>query len=109
MREHLDGPISVRLSPTARQRCMVAAAERRMSLSQYVRERIEIDDHVAEQIKLLRLTILDLGLDQSQGAIFPIVLELLLLMRRQVSPGDSRAGRLELERQGIAPWTPGPA
>jgi len=66
---------------------------------------MEIDDHVAEHIELLRLTILDAGLNQPESSTFPILLELLLLMRRQVSPADSRAIHMELERQGIPPWT----
>jgi hypothetical protein len=64
---------------------------------------MEIDDHVAEQIKLLRLTILDAGLDQPNGSLFSIFLELLLLTRRTAAPGDLRAIHAELQRQGIAP------
>ncbi len=77
-----------------------------MTLSAYLRDRLEVDDQVAEHISQLRLTLLDGGAVGHQDmSLLPILLELLLLTRRHNSPGDLRAVHLELDRQGVTPWT----
>ncbi|WP_224776918.1 hypothetical protein [Achromobacter insolitus] len=77
-----------------------------MTLSAYLRDRLEVDDQVAEHVSQLRLTLLDRGVDgQPDESLLPILVEMLLLTRRVTSPGDLRAVHLELDRQGIAPWT----
>lgn len=107
MRSLLERPITFRLSDAARRRYESAAAERGMTLSAYLRDRLEVDDQVAEHISQLRLTLMDGGTaDQAPASILPILLELLLLSRRHCSPGDMRAVHLELDRQGVPPWTP---
>jgi hypothetical protein len=107
MHPPLERPISFRLSAEASRRYEIAAAERGMNLSSYLRDRLEIDDQLAEHIGQLRLTLLDLGIgEQGPAAGLPILIELLLLTRRQTPPGDLRAIHAELERQGISPWTP---
>ncbi|ALM83104.1 hypothetical protein [Bordetella sp. N] len=108
MGQLLERPISFRLSAEASRRYEIAAAERGMNLSSYLRDRLEIDDQLAEHIGQLRLTLLDVGIGgQPADAALPILIELLLLARRQTPPGERRAIHLELERQGIRPWTPG--
>lgn len=75
-----------------------------MTLSAYLRDRLEIDDQVAEHVSQLRLTLLDNAPSgQADGSLLPILLELLLLTRRQSQPGELRAVHLELERQGVTP------
>ncbi len=107
MRSLLERPISFRLSDAAYRRYESAAADRGMTLSAYLRDRLEVDDQVAEHVAQLRLTLMDAGTSSAEAApMLPIVLELLLLSRRHSSPGDMRAVHLELERQGIPPWTP---
>ncbi|AYD66043.1 hypothetical protein DVB37_20535 [Achromobacter sp. B7] len=107
MRSLLERPISFRLSDAAYRRYESAALDRGMTLSAYLRDRLEVDDQVAEHIAQLRLTLMDAGAGGSDASpMLPILLEMLLLSRRQSSPGDMRAVHLELERQGIPPWTP---
>ncbi|MNR31649.1 hypothetical protein D3C85_1491720 [compost metagenome] len=75
-----------------------------MTLSAYLRDRLEVDDQVAEHVAQLRLTLLDNAPSgQTDGSLLPILLELLLLTRRQSQPGELRAVHLELERQGVMP------
>lgn len=106
MRTLLERPITFRLSDAARRRYEQAAAERGMTLSAHLRDRLETDDQVAEHISQLRLTLLDGGTaGQQDVSLLPILLELLLLTRRHTSPGDLRAVHLELDRQGVTPWT----
>ncbi|MDG9970264.1 hypothetical protein N7638_19645 [Achromobacter mucicolens] len=106
MRSLLERPITFRLSAAARVRYEQAAAERGMTLSAYLRDRLEIDDQVAEHVSQLRLTLLDYAPNgQSDGSLLPILLELLLLTRRQSPPAELRAVHHELERQGVLPRT----
>ncbi|MFY3906387.1 hypothetical protein HMPREF3069_01845 [Achromobacter xylosoxidans] len=75
-----------------------------MTLSAHLRDRLEVDDQVAEHVAQLRLTLLDNAPSgQADGSLLPILLELLLLTRRQSQPGELRAVHLELERQGVTP------
>jgi hypothetical protein len=107
MRSLLERPISFRLSDPAYRRYESAASDRGMTLSAYLRDRLEVDDQIAEHVAQLRLTLMDTGASGADGApVLPLLLELLLLSRRHSSPGDMRAVHLELERQGIPPWTP---
>ncbi|CAB3842479.1 hypothetical protein N5C72_19480 [Achromobacter mucicolens] len=104
MRSLLERPITFRLSDAARRRYEQAAADRGMTLSAYLRDRLEIDDQVAEHVSQLRLTLLDSGVGgQPDASLLPILLEMLLLTRRHSPPGDLRAVHLELERQGVTP------
>ncbi|MPS79659.1 MAG: hypothetical protein E2591_16445 [Achromobacter sp.] len=106
MRSLLERPITFRLSDAARRRYEQAAADRGMTLSAYLRDRLEVDDQVAEHVSQLRLTLLDNApSEQSHASLLPILLELLLLTRRQSQPGELRAVHHELERQGVMPRT----
>ena len=106
MRSLLERPITFRLSDAARRRYEQAAAERGMTLSAYLRDRLEIDDQVAEHVSQLRLTLLDGGVGGQPGeSLLPLLVEMLLLTRRITCPGDLRAVHLELDRQGVTPWT----
>lgn len=103
----LERPISFRLSDAARKRYEAAAAERGMTLSGYLRARLEIDDQVEDHVSQLRLALLDRDESESGGAApTPLLLELLLLARKQASPAELRAVHQELDRLGHAPWTP---
>ncbi|ARP92845.1 hypothetical protein CAL14_18370 [Bordetella genomosp. 9] len=104
----LERPISFRLSDPARKRYEAAAAERGMTLSSYLRSRLEVDDQIEDHVSQLRLALLDRDESESVGsAPTPLLLELLLLIRKQVSPAELRAVHQELDRLGHAPWTPG--
>ncbi|WP_235488640.1 MULTISPECIES: hypothetical protein [unclassified Achromobacter] len=109
MRQLLECPVTFRLSADAHRRYEAAAKHSGMSLSQYLRARLETEDTVADQVAQLRLTLLDAGPDAAQperAGTAPILTELLLLARRAAAPGDLRAVHAELERQGVRPWTP---
>ncbi len=106
MRSLLERPITFRLSDAARRRYEQAAAYRGKTLSAYQRDRLEVDDQVAEHVSHLRLTLLDNAPGrQSDDSLLPILLELLLLTRRQSPPAELRAVHHELERQGVTPRT----
>ena len=110
MRRLLERPVSVRLSASMHQRYEQAAAERGMSLSAYLRDRLEIDDQMAEHVAQLRLTLMDTPASaHTDIAALPILLELLLLARRNAPPADRRAIHLELQRHGIPAWSPAKA
>ena len=107
MRSLLERPITFRLSAEAWRRYENAATERGMTLSAYLRDRLEIDDQVAEHVSQLRLTLLDQDATGfPHNTLAPLVLELLLLVRRITSPADLRAVHQELARLGDQPWTP---
>jgi len=104
----LECPVSFRLSAETHRKYSVAAKQHGMDLSKYLRARLETEDAVSEHVSQLRLTLLDTASDQlGTEHLTPILLELLLLARRESSPGDLRAVHLELERQGVPCWTPG--
>lgn len=107
MRSLLERPVSFRLSAEAYERYEVEAARAGISVSKYLRDRLDADDFLSDQVAQLRLILLDNAAPaHSGGDLFPLLLELLLLARRQTPPGELRAIRAELERQGIATWTP---
>lgn len=107
MRTRLDRLASFRLEPEVYERYESAAAKAGTTLSKYLRNRLSADDYLIDQISQLQLVLLD-NTDGLAGdhPLLPILLELLLLIRRQTPPGDQRAVRMELERQGILPWSP---
>lgn len=70
MRSLLERPITFRLSDAARRRYEQAAAERGMTLSAYLRDRLEIDDQVAEHVSQLRLTLLDGGVGGNPASLY---------------------------------------
>ncbi len=107
MRPLLECPVAFRLSAEAYRKYEQAAAQAGLDLSKYLRNRLEAEDSVAEHVSQLRFALMDSGVGpQDDGPLLPILLELLLLSRRHCSPGDMRAVHLELERQGVPPWTP---
>lgn len=106
MRTLLERPVSFRLSASAYQRYEASAAQIGMRLSQYLRFRLESDDSISDQVAQLRLSLLDAGptLEGDQTSI-PLLLEMLLLLRRLASPADVRAVHHELQRQHLDPWS----
>lgn len=107
MQTRLDRLASCRLEPDVYERYELEAAKAGTSLSKYLRDRLSADDCLSDQIAQLRLVLLDSAdTPHSDNPLLPILLELLLLMRRQTPPGDQRAVRMELERQGILTWSP---
>lgn len=106
MRTRLDRLASFRLEPEVYERYELAAAQAGTTLSKYLRDRLSADDYLVDQISQLQLVLLDNADSPPRDSpLLPILLELLLLIRRQTPPGDQRAVRMELERQGIAAWS----
>ncbi|WP_427183752.1 hypothetical protein ACL598_19000 [Bordetella bronchialis] len=107
MRPLLERAISFRLSDDKYRQYTAAAAEIGLRLSEYLRFRLDTEDHIGEQISQLRLALLDKDESETDGgALMPLMLELLLLARKQASPAELRAVHQELDRLGHAPWTP---
>lgn len=107
MRPLLECPVAFRLSAETYRKYEQAAAQAGLDLSKYLRNRLEAEDSVAEHVSQLRFALMDSGIGpQDDGPVLPILLELLLLARRQAAPGDLRIAHAELQRQGIRPWTP---
>ncbi len=107
MRPLLECPVAFRLSAETYRKYEQEAAQAGLDLSKYLRNRLEAEDSVAEHVSQLRLALMDGGVaPQDEGPVLPILLELLLLARRQTAPGDMRAVHYELERLGSKPWTP---
>ena len=108
MRPLLECPVAFRLSAETYRKYEHAAAQAGLDLSKYLRNRLEAEDSVAEHVSQLRLALMDSSVGpQDEGPVLPILLELLLLARRQSAPGDLRTAHAELQRQGICPWPPG--
>jgi len=110
VRPLLERPISFRLSDASRKRYAIAAAQRGVSLSQYLRERLEIEDQITDHVDQLRLELFDdrdnqQGVGTDHGAA-PILIEMLLLARQRVTPAHLRTVHRELVRLGIQPWSP---
>ncbi len=107
MRPLLDKPISIRISEDEHARYSRAAAYLGTSLSEYLRLRLVSvgDDYVADQIAQLRLTLLDNLSPSAQIEQTPLMLEILLLLRRVSKPGDVGMVRSELLRLGHTPWS----
>lgn len=105
----LEKPVRMRMSHDEHQAYLKAAADLGLSLSEYLRLRLVNagEDLVADQIAQLRLALIDTSDDDvARGALRPLVLELLLLLRHLMKPGELRAVHAELQRLGITPWTP---
>lgn len=109
MRRLLERLVSFRLSDAAYRRYEREAAEAGLTLSKYLRSRLEAEDSVADHVEQLRLALVDNGAGAGVDAnVLPILVELLLLARRHSSPGDMRTVHAELERQGMHAWAPSP-
>lgn len=107
MRPLLERLVSFRLSDAAYSRYEREAADAGMSLSRYLRGRLETDDALADHVSQLRLALMDDGTDDNAtNSATPILVELLLLARQAHPPGHVRAVHAELQRQGMTPWHP---
>jgi len=106
-----ERPICVRLSDETRRRYEIASAARGISLSQYLRERLENEDYIAEQISDLRLILLDdrayqqeVDAESLRVETWSVLLELLLLTRQNAPPEQLRVVHNELSRLGMQAW-----
>lgn len=108
MQSPLSGRISIRVTEEEQRAYQRAAANLRISASEYLRLRLASasEEYVADQIAQLRMTLLDsLEPTQFDAALGPIVLEILLLLRQACSPGQLRSAQTELQRLGHSPWS----
>lgn len=106
---YLDKSVTFRLSPEKHEAYLAQANQCGLSLSAYLRFRLEQEDAVSEQFKQLRLMLVepDHTAGPPTGSDSPMILELLLLMRRLVAPDDLRSVHLEMQRLGMPAWRPG--
>lgn len=105
----LERLISFRLSAETHRKYAIAARQQGMDLSKYLRTRLETEDAIAEHLDQLRLTLLDRDpVQENLESFTAVLLEILLLTRRAATPADLRVVHYELERQGLAAWTPDP-
>lgn len=107
MRPLLGKPIGLRISEEEHQTYTRAAADLDMSLSEYIRLRLVSvgEDYVADQIAQLRLALFD-NPSPAETDTAPLLIEMLLLLRRICKPSDLNGIRAELDRLGIECWSP---
>lgn len=101
--------VSFRMSEDMHMSYLQAAADLGISLSEFLRLKLESigDEAVADQIAQLRLTLIDTkDPAESTAESYPILLETLLLLRKVCTPGDVRSIQNELRRIGYSPWSP---
>jgi hypothetical protein len=105
--------VSVRLSEAEYQRYSSIAADKQLSLSTYLRERLDPQDSVSDQLEALRRAIEDAAGRRSVDRNAPTppttndqaaLLELLLLLRQFAGPQKMDVAQKELKRRGIEPW-----
>ena len=99
--------VRLRLSPEKHAFYKSQADFHNLSLSAYLRQRLEEQDNYQHQFEHLEQHLVDIEKNlSSKGASgsSPLLYELLLLLRTTMSPGDRRMVHSELERQGIPIW-----
>lgn len=111
MRPILSKRITIRISEDEHLAYLSAATDLGMGISEYLRLRLvsQSDEHVADQIAQLRLTLIDVNDPMEQGAAqSAMLLETLLLLRRVTTPADVKMVHAELQRLGYEPWSAQP-
>lgn len=107
----LGEAIRVRLRLDKQEEYEGAATRLGVSLASYLRQRLEDDDLVIEQIRALRseVTALQMGRDPSSATgnqdtdLTGLNVELLLILR-QMQPQLARKAQAEVQRQGYKIW-----
>ncbi|WP_299454193.1 hypothetical protein [uncultured Pigmentiphaga sp.] len=106
MRPLLERLVSIRLPADKHEEYRLKAAQHGLALSEYLRLRLDVDDHVDERIAQLRLALLDEADAAEPPQSQAVLLELLLLARRRAAPADLRTVHSDLAAMGVVPWTP---
>jgi hypothetical protein len=113
-RKRYDDPIPVRVSVEKRAELERDAAARNITVSDLIRERLDLAQTVADQLEALRHDVaFRLGQPSGQGASTPpaspsdgALLEILLLLRAVAGPNRQNIVAGELALHGHRPWTP---
>ena len=101
----LEAPINVRLSAKQQRQYEAEASRLNMPLASYLRERLEANENIFEEIASLRrpvdraATTLENNSDNEA-----IILEILFLLRQMVQPEKMRIAHNELTRLGYNVW-----
>ena len=115
----LSYPVNIRLPEKQHIIYQAEAASRGLSLSAYLRQKLEQQDTLNQQLYHLHQAIaeqnkkndLPTSFKSENSSILPsseiIQLETLLLMRTICNPGNMRMIHSELKRLGYQPWSPG--
>lgn len=106
--------LTTRVSEAAWRRLAAAAAQQGQPLSTYVRDCLERQDTLQEQLAGFRQAIELLAARPANGTPtghggqaewLPAILEMLLLLRHELSPAARQAAHKELKRRGMEPWS----
>jgi hypothetical protein len=105
--------VAIRFPETVWARYSAEAQAQRMALGAYLRERLEQQDAIADELAGLRRAIEEgapsrpperaapgatAGLDQA------VALEMLLILRQLAGPQRATLAQKEVERRGLTPW-----
>ena len=104
--------LQVRLSESRWERYSAEASAAGVPLSTYIRQRLEREDGIADQIAELRCVVEHGAEARRSETCEPapaavdraVSLESLLLLRQLATPQKTSIAQGELERRGITPW-----
>jgi predicted DNA-binding protein len=103
-------PVGVRLPSEAWQRYSAAARRLGLPLSTYLRQRLDDQDHLVDELAALRAelgrkaTPLEPRADGAPAFAPGLLVEMLLLLRMLAGPQKSTIAQKEVERREMASW-----
>lgn len=106
--------LTTRVSDAAWRRLAAAAAQQGQPLSTYLRDCLEREETLQEQLAGFRQALELLaarpatdtpGAQGGQAEWLPAILEMLLLLRHELSPAARQTAHKELKRRGMEPWS----
>ena len=100
----LINPTSIRLSAEKQHFYEAEAAAKNMPLRTYLRQRLEKEDIILEELIALRKFMKDDGSDEGQTSSTNVMLEILLLLRQIAQPKHVHLAHQELKRLGLEAW-----
>lgn len=98
-------PVSIRLTKSEQQKYEAQAINSELSLSTYLRQKLEYNDRLLEEITSLRRTISQLTEVNYEHEDSAMMIELLLLLRQIAQPKHMQLAHGELKRLGLNPWS----
>lgn len=104
-------PIQIRLHPEKLAAYEAEASERNMTLADYLRQRLDDPERLAEEIARIRLLLTDfMEREPRTASAAPstdagMLLEILLLTRQRAKPEELRMWQAEVGRNGLKVWS----